>query len=52
MYADNFAWVESAFCVEKEIELHQDFSISAQSQLVYNPYLKDIYLVFGLGCYF
>lgn len=52
MYADNAAWVEAAFCLEKEIEIHKDFSISAQSQLVYNPDLQDIYLVFGLGCYF
>lgn len=52
MYADNFAWVEASFCLEKEIELTKGFSLNAQSQLVYNPYLKDIYLVFGLGSYF
>ena len=52
MYADNFAWVEAAFCVEKEIEITDGFSLNAQSQMVYNPYIKDIYLVFGLGCYF
>ena len=52
MYAEKFAIVETAFCLEKSIKITDDFSINAQSQLVFNPYSQDIFLIFGIGTSF